>query len=133
MGGLLKYTVTMESQSNPVDVATPGLDMRRELLSAAIRRTPHDLGWQLSVVSPNIAPLDMVFLDETQVAMIIDQDGDGRIEYDEYVQWKKHDAGKYGEKEKAFLSAHSELWSQIRSRAELNRPGGARPLNTTGL
>merc|ERR1712159_912099 len=78
MGGLLKYTVTMESQSNPVDVATPGLDMRRELLSAAIRRTSHDLGWQLSVVSPNAAPLDMVFLDETQVAMIIDQDGDGK-------------------------------------------------------
>merc|ERR1712196_70369 len=102
----------MESQDNAVVIDTPGVDVRRELLTAAIRRTSHELGWQLSVVSPNAAPLDMVFLDETQVALIIDQDGDGRIEYDEYVQWKKHDAGKYGEKEKAFLSAHSELWSQ---------------------
>ena len=50
-------------------VETPGLDIRRELLTASINRTKHDLGWQLSVVSPGQAPLDMVFLDETQVAI----------------------------------------------------------------
>merc|ERR1711988_978093 len=123
----------MESQNNAVTIDTPGVGVRRELLTAAIKRTSHDLGWQLSVVSPNFAPLDMVFLDETQVALIIDEDGDGRIEYDEYVRWKKHDAGKYNEKEKAFVAAHAEMWTQIRNRAELNKPGGARPLNTTGL
>ena len=57
----------MESQNNPVVVDTPGLDVRRELLTASINRTAHDLGWQLSVVSPGDAPLDMVFLYETQV------------------------------------------------------------------
>merc|ERR1711988_1327363 len=122
----------MESQNNAVTIDTPGVGMRRELLSAAIQRTSHDLGWQLSCVSPNAAPLDMVFLDETQVALIIDQDGDGKIEYDEYVRWKKHDAGKYNEKENAFHAAHSEMWNQIRLRAELNKPSGSRPLNTTG-
>merc|ERR1711924_375817 len=95
----------MESQDNKVVVETPGLDVRRELLTAAIRRTSYDLGWQLSVVSPNCAPLDMVFLDETQVALIIDEDGDGRIEYDEYVKWKRQDSGKYNEKENAFAAA----------------------------
>ena len=59
----------MESQDNAVKVNTPGLEVKRELLTAAIRRTSHDLGWQLSVVSPNYAPLDMVFLDETQVPL----------------------------------------------------------------
>jgi hypothetical protein len=77
----------------------------------------------------------------------------GRIEYDEYVKWKTEDDGKYGEKESAFTAAHSEMWTQIRclpsfrflcplidpssaaprDRAEMNRPSGARPLNTTGL
>merc|ERR1712196_652518 len=109
----------MESQDNAVVIDTPGLDVHRELLTAAIRRTSHDLGWQLSVVSPNAAPLDMVFLDETQVALIIDEDGDGRIEYDEYVKWKTEDAGKYGEKESAFSAAHAEMWTQIRERAEM--------------
>ena len=36
----------------------------------------------------------MVFLDETQVALVIDQDGDGKIEYDEYVKWFKTEKGR---------------------------------------
>ena len=83
----------MNSHDNAVTIDTPQLQTKRELLTAAIRRTDHDLGWmvylrpsictshslclQLNVVSPNFAPLEMVFLDETQVALIIDQDGDG--------------------------------------------------------
>ena len=86
--------------------------------------------------------------------------GPGRIEYEEYVKWKTEDAGKYGEKESAFTAAHAEMWTQIRyaplavaalpwgvlllipslvfaslprERAEMNKPGGSRPLNTTGL
>merc|ERR1712086_408666 len=123
----------MNSHDNAVTIDTPQLQTKRELLTAAIRRTDHDLGWMLNVVSPNFAPLEMVFLDETQVALIIDQDGDGKIEYDEYVQWFKHEKGKYNETEKAFDAAHDHMWSEVRTRAELQNPSGARPLNVTGL
>ena len=74
----------------------------------------------------------------------------GKIEYDEYVQWFKHEKGKYNETEKAFDAAHDHMWSEVRTRAELQNPstfhmhgepvlnaccvaGGARPLNVTGL
>merc|ERR1711998_393848 len=87
---------------NAGSVDTPQLLSKRELLTAAIRRTDHDLGWMLNVISPNFAPLEMVFLDETEVAKVIDQDGDGKIEYDEYVKWSKTEKGKYNETEKAF-------------------------------
>ena len=155
----------MLSQDNSVSIDTPQLATKRELLTAAIRRTDHDLGWlvtrdrprcssewawvQLSVISPDIAPLDTVFLDETQVALVIDQDGDGKIEYDEYVKWFKTEKGKYNETEKAFDAAHAQMWQEVRTRAELQNPsdhppravavalscveGGARPLNVTGL
>lgn len=87
----------------------------------------------VSPASPDPSKLSYTTSCALQVALIIDEDGDGRIEYDEYVKWKTEDAGKYGEKESAFTAAHAEMWTQIRERAEMNRPSGARPLNTTGL